>query len=80
MTISALSTYGTEWNAFANSLYKYGQMTISVLLLNAIIKGVKIEQVFIPIDSDTKLVKANKFTNEFKRTFPFNKVYKYLTS
>jgi len=77
--IGTFSAYDNEWKAFANSLYKYGQMTISVLLLNANLKVIKVEQIFIPIDSDINLVRGNKFTSEFEKTFPFNKEYKYLT-
>ena len=65
----------TEWTAFTSSLYKCGQVTIAVILLDKDYEIVKVETIFFPIDADTTIEK----TNRFSKTFPYNGEYKFVT-
>lgn len=64
-----------EWEAFTKSPYRLGEVIISAFLLNQNYEVIKVENFLFYIDHNVEL----RAENEFKKTFPFNKEYKFIT-
>lgn len=64
-----------EWEAFTKSPYRLGEVVISAFLLNQNYEIIKVENFLFYIDDNVEAETENEFT----KTFPFNKEYKFIT-